>query len=125
MDIKPVYVNLEQAKLLKAKGFNELCTGTYEGNIFSVNNRAWRNSEDPTEYTAPEQWMVVEWLRINHNLWIEVFNCNVPEIGKWGFDIHRLPSGVAYLWNNSKAVFNSPQDTYSAAFDYVLENMLN
>jgi len=31
MDIQPIYVNFEQAKLLKEKGFNELCTGTYEG----------------------------------------------------------------------------------------------
>jgi len=123
MDIQPIYVNFEQAKLLKEKGFNELCTGTYEGTIFSI-EKAWRNSEDPTEYAVPEQWMLCEWLRLNYNLWIVVSNCNVPEIGKWCFDIHRLPSSVAYLWNDKEATFNSPQDTYSAAFDYVLNTLI-
>lgn len=124
MDIKPIYVTLEQAKLLKAKGFDELCVGSYEGNVFSINSSAFRNSEDPTEYTAPEQWMVCEWLRVNYNLWIALSNCNVPEIGKWCFDIHKLPSGVPYLWNDKEPTFNSPQEAYSDAFDYVLNTLI-
>jgi len=102
MKIKPTYVTLEQAKLLKKKGADIECKTAYESNsIF---------------YSRPEQWQVVEWLRVKHGIWVWVENYNdkisyVPQIPKAD-----LPKVLGY--------YHSPQEAYSAAFDYILNNLI-
>jgi hypothetical protein len=68
---------------------------------------------------------VVEWLRVNHGIWIQI------EMGKdeskiwFNFYIYKLK--LDYDYSNigfSESGLNSPQEAYSAAFDYIKNNGL-
>lgn len=135
--IKPSYVSFEQAKLLKEKGFDEVCSNAYNLNGLQYIN-GWCEYIDDDDLTirnsvikskdvsAPEQHIVVEWLRINHGIWISV---NTIEYGKWCFNYKKLEPNKDYpvlnvIGKYSLKDFNSPQEAYSAAFDYVLKNLI-
>lgn len=113
MEIKPTYVSFEQAKWLFEKGFKGI-------QIDYGLNQMLNNSK------TPEQWQVVEWLRINHGIWLYVkrgceirnneafdkFQPIIEFIPQIKFDITDLPT------------FDSPQEAYSAAFDFIKQNNL-
>jgi len=137
MEIKPTYVTWEQAKLLKEKGFDEECKFYYDLGFkeltFHVED-TWKNSEIQNGYpngvfeklgkypmiSAPEQWQVVEFLRINHGIWVIV----LPELLN-GEKIRYYPSifekGVG---EDIEQYFDTPQEAYSAAFDYILKELI-
>jgi hypothetical protein len=143
-EIKPTYVTFEQAKLLKEKGFliptslgylsNGDLSAPYYGIKF-INS----DTENDVMYSAPEQHQVVEWLRVNHE--IEVYalrytfskgefvgkkymfvvekykkNFN-PDLDEYHFEEEPLES-------SRELNYNSPQEAYSAAFDYILNNLI-
>ena len=131
--IQPTYVIYPQAVWLKEKGFdipqNKMYSyGTpmfghvkevkfYNGDLHECastpyNWNDWSNKPTATEYySAPEQWLVVEWLRINHGIWIEVRNT---------YD----GNGYRCFFDGKEHVFQTPQEAYSAAFDYIISNNL-
>jgi hypothetical protein len=134
-EIKPTYVTFEQAKWLKEKGFDEPCTALFIHEIIQGNTE-WdilelfeRNNNDTYEfllscdmdwqknYLRPEQWQVVEWLRVNHGIWIY---CKYQKRGKIIFVIEDLQGNNITISPD----FNSPQEAYSAAFDYIKDNNL-
>ena len=131
MEIKPTYVTFEQAKLLKKKGFNmsyrkyynEDSTEILHTSKYSILNKSYR-------IKAPEQWQVVEWLRINHGIHI-TYGCDY----NWKLKEYRDKAKFYYIIDfdlldsmdeklNPKFLFNSPQEAYSAAFDYVLTKLI-
>jgi len=69
-----------------------------------------------------------EWLRVNHRIWIEIhhiktFGVNRFHIIIWKYgeeDYHTIhcDNGVGY------EVWDSPQEAYSSAFDYIFNNNL-
>jgi len=132
-EIKPTYTTFEQSKLLKEKGFKSK-SRYYDGSgklveppdIPENDYRHTNNEMQRFRWEAPEQHVVVEWLRVNHGIWVYVKRCCeirnneafdkfqpiiefIPQIK---FDITDLPT------------FDSPQEAYSAAFDYVLNNLI-
>jgi hypothetical protein len=134
-EIKPTYVTFEQAKWLKEKGFDEPCTALFIHEI-RQGNTEWdilelfeRNNNDTYEfllscdmdwqknYLRPEQWQVVEWLRVNHGIWIY---CKYQKRGKIIFVIEDLQGNNITISPD----LNSPQEAYSAAFDYIKNNNL-
>lgn len=141
MEIEPTYLTFEQAKLLKEKGFDLPCkqrfwVGYENQEHFQDNctNENWNNYDDSSTiyYSAPEQWQVVEWLRINHNIDLQVI-CNYSKLGR----TYRM--GIIFINKKNKIdtifirpkdyehefiEFNSPQEAYSAAFDYVLKELI-
>jgi hypothetical protein len=131
MEIKPIYVTFEQSKLLKEKGFNEECRAFYlDGNLntpkHSIGNynnikwvRTWRTSPDDDTISAPEQWQVVEWLRVNHGIWITPI---IKYNNNWYYQIFNLKS--MFMIHIEHKTFNTPQEAYSAAFDYVLDKLI-
>lgn len=64
---------------------------------------------------APEQWQVVEWLRVNHGIWVYA-----DFLGSWKYVIVRLED------NSRRAIegYKSSQEAYSSAFDYVLKKVI-
>lgn len=104
----------------------------------------------PSNYTAPEQWQVVEWLRVNHGIWISILHRDVRNqpimdnnniikyINFKGFTFHivstlecnNLMSDKIEEYLNGGIgkgcgiVFETPQQAYSAAFDYILNNLI-
>ncbi len=127
MEIKPTYISFEQAKWLKEKGFDVHCTNAYAeerlinkstgGDRFTGVYRFVTLSKfHKRYYHAPEQWQVVEWLRVNHGIHVQYL-------------IHGSNKTYAPFFMELKeqpiqAWFNSPQEAYSAAFDYIKENNL-
>ncbi len=80
---------------------------------------------------APEQWQVIEWLRVNHGIWVYPLPID-DEMKLWQC---RIIKGQPFsnLKNTLKIISHgeisyrglySPQEAYSAAFDYVLNNNL-
>jgi hypothetical protein len=69
-------------------------------------------------YSAPEQWQVVEWLRVNHGIWVYTKPV-LDEDGEWIF------KSYIKLMNDFKAkeyqtkLCREPQEAYNAAFDYI------
>jgi hypothetical protein len=160
-EIKPTYVTFEQAEWLKEKGFNEECQKYYyeypeRMEMQYGSGKYWENEEglelqpykllllsnDPQphrkhgilykKYQAPEQWQVVEWLRVNHKIDLQAI-CNYTT----GVRTYRM--GIIFINKKNKidAVFirpdkslfefiefNSPQEAYSAAFNYIKNNNL-
>jgi len=111
--IKPTYITFEQCVWLKEKGFKNIEID------YGLNQML--NNCNP-----PEQWQVVEWLRVNHALWIYV---DTHEYGKWCFNYKIIKPNEKYPNINvngkfSLEDFNSPQEAYSAAFDYIKDNNL-
>jgi len=125
MKIEPTYVTFEQAKLLKGKGFDVKCKLYYSSNSirFITEVETNFNSVDII-CSAPEQWQVVEWLRVKYNVHVTY---DVGLIGYYGLIKHRHSNGSLYLskWvNEQENPFNSPQEAYSAAFDYILKKLI-
>ena len=139
--IKPTYVTFEQAKLLKEKGFDlriKQCYVSKETILFLYdenNTLGWCNRNLPkNEYSAPEQWQVVEWLRVEKG--IEV--CIIPDsssqsqllLRKYTYSIFTPINGanlhcqIGRKENGDISYFLKPQEAYSAAFDYVLNSLI-
>jgi len=141
MEIKPTYITFEQAKWLREKGFDEECSHSYKevepiilyqhqdkkyNNSFKKEwqNTVRKNSQMDNavinRYSAPEQWQVVEWLRVNHGIWVIV----LPELLN-GEKIRYYPSifekGVG---EDIEQYFDTPQEAISAAFDYILKELI-
>jgi hypothetical protein len=114
--IQPAYITFNQAKLLKEKGFDGI-------EIDYGLNQILNNSN------PPEQWQVVEWLRVNYGIWI-----NVDAVGE-NMDECRFVCFRNYKekvaeyakiikdWDYNGR-YENPQDALSAAFDYVLKNLI-
>jgi hypothetical protein len=149
MKIEQTYVSFSQAKLLKEKGFNVNCTNAYAeerlinkstgGDRFTgVYHLVTLSKFHKRYYSAPEQWQVVEWLRVNHGIWthvhleVKIKGLEISNTGKYQASINRV---------NHTSVFgkisegdvpdgpyrkpqNSPQEAYSEAFDFVLTKLI-
>ncbi len=145
MNIEPKYVTFEQAKLLKGKEFEvkvrpmyyfekTIYTGSYMYNTDGVLKlcsmplvclkSAWID--------APEQWQVVEWLRVNYGIWISVegdsygdywyVKLTVCSEEVWE-DLDKRP-GINSAHRKFNNEHKSPQEAYSGAFDYILKELI-
>lgn len=137
--IKPPYVTFEQSKWLKNKGFDyhklfQDFADYYDYYDRNIQGRCHESdfSEDkfPDDKWIPvaEQHQVVEWLRVNHGIWVEVrhiktFGINRFYIIIWKYgeeDYHTIHCGNGVKYE----VWDTPQEAYSAAFDYIRLNNL-
>jgi len=81
-------------------------------------------------YSAPEQWMVIEWLRVKYDIWVVIWsdtNLDLPEwkdSAKWFYVINCNLISCYDDKEKLKAVYNTPKEAYNSAFDYILNNML-
>jgi hypothetical protein len=110
--IDPQYVRFDTAKLLKEKGFANIQID------YGLNQML--NQSNP-----PEQWQVVEWLRVNHGIWVSV---NIAMDDKWYFELYNLKdkrnAEIIIEGENVTDFHNSPQEAYSVAFDDILNNLI-
>jgi hypothetical protein len=129
--IEPHYVDFNTAKLLKEKGFDELTTvWRQHGNGVSGDvegKRDYYNRKGDVYISLPEQHQVVEWLRIKHGIWVSVGVGNLFHgdkffilIKKYNIDRWELTP----LDNERHSPYDTPQEAYSAAFDYILNNLI-
>ena len=144
--IQPSYATFEQAKKLKEKGFTKengyACREGWINYLYSFTG-ATGTPENDSGYVLdtlgnshlierPEQWQVVEWLRVNHGIHLEV-SCDVygelwfanlkvcsKEVWEDEDKRHNIITAHQKFDNQHK----SKQEVYSAAFDYVLNNLI-
>jgi hypothetical protein len=117
------YVSFETAKLLKEKGFDELCCPWYSPyGDFNENGLKMRNSDCALEtIMAPTLQMVMKWLRKVHNLHIEVRYFPTPKI--YRYVILRSPMTIENI-DSHPQYFNSYEEACEAAIKYCLENLI-
>lgn len=123
MEIKPTYVTFEQAKFFLKKGLRCKVSMYYiNRDQFDVENPKKRMTKDGLicDIPAPEQWQVVEWLRVNHDIWVSVRLNNTKN--SWMYFLQETIT--KQLTQNIKDGFNTPQEAYSAAFDYILNTLI-
>jgi hypothetical protein len=134
-EIKPTYATREQSKWLKEKEFDLPTYAYYNGLNFYTGE--YKNHSQTTigdtpchkrligYISAPEQHQVVEWLRVNHGIWVSI---NIAMDDKWYFELYNLKdkrnAEIIIEDENVTDFHNSPQEAYSAAFDYILNNLI-
>ncbi len=143
MTIERQYVTFEQAKLLKEKGFiKENGCACREGwvNYLQSFTGATGEPENDSGYVLdtlgnshlierPEQWQVVEWLRIEHDIWVSIQNQKPRNELRFEAYVSRVlqpPYNINGLWQylHLTDLFSTPQEAYSAAFNYVLKELI-
>ena len=121
------YVSLEVAKLLKEKGFNEICRAAYTvGGKFITHHNYYSQCKD--ECIAPTHQMAMAWLRENHNIHI-VIEAYPHEDGcfYWCYRIMetvKIETLFGYFKKAQKSGFDSYEDAVEAALKYSLENLI-
>jgi hypothetical protein len=122
--MEPKYITFEQAKWLKEKGFDNIeCDGYYHINEGYTIGYAFCHSERDEQFDnsilSPKQHQVVDWLRVNHDIWVGV----MPDVGMdliYTYKIYSVEVGVERGLANGNN-YDTPQDAYSSAFDYIME----
>jgi len=128
--IEPTYVSFEQVKWLKEKGFDVPCKQRFwvgfeneehfQNDCISNN---WNDYDDSSTiyYSAPEQWQVVEWLRVNHGIWVYLEIEDDMSTFTWNC-VYKMKNAICKDYDEK--FYNSPQSAYAAAFDYIRKNNL-
>ena len=128
MEIKPTYVTWEQAKLFKEKGSNIKVKTFFDLLSNTQINDAPLGNYNLTKQSVsiPEQWQVVEWLRINYGIWISI-QIGHDENKVW-YNVYLEKIELTYEFEPINNDFDiggdTPQEAYSAAFDYILNKNL-
>lgn len=129
------YVTKDIALTLKELGFDEPCTNHWERGVDGLGWGLYYSCKGLTnedlipeykdsdgnicgEFLAPLWQQVFDWFQERKLLGL-MSNTNNPDIGKWCFDVHRLPVGVAVLWQPGHVVY----DTYDEAKVACIEKM--
>jgi hypothetical protein len=135
-EIKPTYATFEQAEWLKEIGFDEVTNTIFMTNhitevIFENINRLKHSDGNNPFISRPEQWQVVEWLRVNYDicLWVKPYADSITYQPHWCYINNKAKenNNTFHLSGNASingSDYNSPQEAYSAAFDYIKDNNL-
>ena len=160
MNIQPTYVTFEQAQFLKNLDFDLECKYYYDTEYKELTfhigyvGDVYKNSEMIDKISAPEQWQVLEWLRVKHGIDVSILISNTYLKTKYyyfyickdeEYDIsdsdekhseilekchqnvpgnyvnHELFEIEVFKMNFG---FRSPQQAYSAAFDYIFNKII-
>jgi hypothetical protein len=130
MEIKPAYTTFEQSKMLEEKGanlstsYNEHCGEKeyYHKQTGEVKLYSYFNSFE-NMIPIPQQWQVVEWLRIKHNIFINVKRSTRFKDGKSLVYYY----GVAHTEHTEQFDYDgyeTPQEAISSVIDYVFKNLI-
>jgi hypothetical protein len=118
--MEPKYVTFEQGKWLFEKDYPPIpkCFNK-EGEERTVSVVISRLTES-TYYPRPEQHQVVDWLIVNHGIWIEIY---MDDDGTFGYLCSKIIA-EGRMDHPLMRHFTLPQEAYSAAFDYIKDNNL-
>jgi len=147
-NIQPTYATFELSKLLKEKKFITKCRNYYlKGYDYpfeGVDDEYWGDNRfknwnadaigiKPFEgfTSAPEQWQVVEWLRVIHDicLWVKPYADGITYQPHWCYINNKAKenNNTFHLSGNASingSDYKTPQEAYSAAFDYILKELI-
>ena len=137
--VQEEYINFETAKLLKDKGFDEICYLGYNvnGAYFPTSNRS--NSQiiqpDFCFICCPTQQHVMRWMREAHNLFIEIQCYSVDNDFNYSYVVYRQLKNLrgkeygigkhSYLRKEKgKSQFRSYEEACEEAIKYCLINLI-
>ena len=120
------YASFETAKLLKEKGFDEICYLGYNKNGEYVPTSNRTNSQiiqpDFCFICCPTLQMAMKWLREIYSLEIYPYH-DFPKAGdKWWFEIIKYPNSVSE--HESETAYNTYEQACEEAIKYCLENLI-
>lgn len=139
------YVSFEVAKLLRNKGFEEVCSAYYEDfgktqRLYMCNKRgssniAFKQRNDlenrfnlPKERykcAAPTLQMTMKWLRLRHHFYVHVvIYCDQESGPYWNWFIDNTETGQTVGENTSLMQCDSPEEAYNNGIKYCLENLI-
>ena len=121
------YVSFETAKLLKEKGFNELCYQKYDSDgELSFNHVGYVNSEKPCDdfyALAPTLQMAMKWLREKGiEIIVYPFSNIVEENMLYTADI--CTSTLTRQLGHLRGIWKTYEEAVEAALKYCLENLI-
>lgn len=124
------YCSFEVAKLLKEKGFDELCIFKYNNEDIRIKAGVaideWQNSElDDNECSAPTHQMAMKWLRVEKYVLIFI----VPAKDEDG---NLTYCADVWTWNEDEGIYEPTwafanyiyEKSVEAAIKYSLENLI-
>ena len=121
------YVSFETAKLLKEKGFDELCRAWYGGTgVIHENGEIMSNSDCAlSSVMCPSLQMAMKWLREVHHLVIEIEFIDFLENGEvWLYSIFERKTIKRLTDKDEDFTEHSYEDACEAAIKYCLENLI-
>ena len=122
------YVSFETAKLLKEKGFNEMCQYCYADDGYRFSSRDTINTiVKDTFATAPTLQMAMKWLREAHNIHIElnpICTGDSNEDLEWHYGWAVRTTIFIDRWKRHDAEHISYEQACEAAIKYCLENLI-
>lgn len=124
--MKEDYCNFEIAKLLKEKGFNEICAGYYDRQgrfamtLSKVNNIRWEGHYIAGNISAPTHQMAMKWLREVHNIHITI-DCDICDSFDF-YSIIRIKSEES--WKTYVEYEDEGSNTYEEAVEKAIEYCL-
>lgn len=134
MEIKPNYVTFQQAKLFKEKGLvaksDRYWVKMTEDSYTEMTDRRLEDLDSDIGIggnlviTKYQQWQVVEWLRINHGIWVSPGIITLNGVVKWFPRYFKFANALLEIPKDIDGNFDTPQEAYSAAFDYIINNNL-
>jgi hypothetical protein len=129
--IKEDYVPFEVAKILKEKGFDEYFGTSYTtagGNPIPVMGSTYslehNSNYDQYHYSMPTLSFVMKWLRVNHNLYIDIVSDVTLgfDNGKVVFRAGVYNKNIDCLWE--KDSFETYENAAESAIMYALKNLI-
>lgn len=138
-------VTFENAKSLKEKGFDDLCTAYYNQALFEGKNPDWEGvfpkftvfKRHDTHFNSKpiinDQWFdcsaptiseVVMWLYEKHGIWVVV---NISIDNTWYFEFFNLKdkrNAEIEVRYEIAGRHKSPEEAYQEAIKYTLENLI-
>ena len=126
---QPTYVTFEQAKKLKELGLSAKSDKYW---VMMTKDEYTEMSDVQLEdldysvgiggnlvITKYQQWQVVEWLRVEKGIWVYVlpYSTLFRPYAEELIDLDRFGK-----WEGHK--YSTPQEAYSAGFDYILNNII-
>ena len=119
--IKEDYVSFETAKLLKEKGFDEICFNVYTGTNNNYYppfiNHEFTLKEETDYFTIPTLQMAMKWLREVHKLYMYTAFAGMEEV--WFSRIYDKNKHLKDLDN-----FKTYEEACEAGIKYCLENLI-
>lgn len=127
--IQEAYVSHKVAKLLKEKGFNELCQKEYYANGFLIecakNYDLYSNTQlGENECSAPTQQRAMRWLRETTNYEPHVWCSSVDEHGKrtYSYEIWNVENTTEKSYQEHN--FNFYEEACDSMMEYCLTNLI-
>ena len=126
------YVSFETAKLLKEKGFNEICEMFYckphEGYLKNRKRDEWWNSDLRKDMTCtcPTIQMTMKWLREVHDIYVMIDKDFATEKG-WHYVVVRKQDwadNIDYGLTQQESNSYTYEEAAEAAIKYCLENVI-